>query len=300
MIENINGASLSRIEQWPEVSRAPTRSKVNYCWRLIATGLCFSVFGLGVFLIGGLIVPLTIIFSRSRSGMTTRVQRVIELGCKGFVGMMERLRLMDLEISGLESLKNCNGGCLFVANHPTLIDVLIILAIAPRLQCVTKQALWDSFFLRQIIRAANYVPSLSSLEFVTECAERLRAGHSLLIFPEGTRSLPGRTRKFQRGAAAIAIKSGAPIVRIAISCIPSALTKGLKWYQIPPRRSLITLRFFKPLVISGVLDNSWNEFISSRKLTEYLEDFYRSKVVHDPHGETRSRAERFHHQDFSA
>jgi 1-acyl-sn-glycerol-3-phosphate acyltransferase len=70
----------------------------------------------------------------------------------------------------------------------------------------------------------------------------LNAGETLLIFPEGTRTVPGRPMAMQRGAANVAVRAARVLTPVFITCDPPTLSKNLPWYRIPPRRPKFTLR----------------------------------------------------------
>jgi 1-acyl-sn-glycerol-3-phosphate acyltransferase len=79
------------------------------------------------------------------------------------------------------------------------------------------------------------------------CTERLlRQGHSLLIFPEGTRTRDGQMQSFKRGIGQIARNSGVSVVPTWIDGTFTALPKGAKW----PRHQTVTIRFGVPLHFS--------------------------------------------------
>jgi len=71
--------------------------------------------------------------------------------------MLRFLRLIDLEVLGAEKLKD-GAGRLVVANHPSLLDVVLLMALVRRAQCVVKKELWESRYLGRLVRDAGYIP----------------------------------------------------------------------------------------------------------------------------------------------
>ena len=63
-----------------------------------------------------------------------------------------------------------------------------------------------------------------------------------MIFPEGTRTVPGQPMQMQRGAANVALRGARVLTPVFITCDPPTLSKNLPWYRIPPRRPTFTLR----------------------------------------------------------
>ena len=243
----------------------------SYCWRLVATGGCFAIFSLGGSLLWLLVFPAVRLFSgRKRS---ERIRWVIHKSFGAFLWLMEAVGIMRMEVEGGERLRNCRGA-LVLANHPTLIDVVALVSLMPSASCVVKQALWDDPFLGGVVRSAGYLSNSDSDGLVDDCARDLRAGRPLIIFPEGTRTWPGEPLGFQRGAAYIALRSGAPVLPVLIDCLPSTLTRREKWYQIPPRPFHLRIKVLDPLQAERWVSPGEAQTIAARKLTRALEEFF--------------------------
>ncbi|MCD2476569.1 1-acyl-sn-glycerol-3-phosphate acyltransferase, partial [Staphylococcus aureus] len=78
--------------------------------------------------------------------------------------------------------------------------------------------------------AASYICNDSGVGVIDDCIASLRAGNNLIIFPEGTRTTPGRPVQLQRGAANIAIRGRCDMTPVHIRCSPPALSKELPWW----------------------------------------------------------------------
>jgi 1-acyl-sn-glycerol-3-phosphate acyltransferase len=160
-------------------------------------------------------------------------------------GYMQLLGLIKFDPRGVE--RQLPGGAfVLVANHPSLIDVVLILATCPTMYCVVKGAVMRSPFVGRMLRYGNHIDAgdgdaLAGLGVVQGALERLRAGDPVLIFPEGTRSPRNGLGQFHRGAFAIAKAAEVPVVPLHISCHPPSLLRGMKWYTVPD--SVITYEF---------------------------------------------------------
>jgi 1-acyl-sn-glycerol-3-phosphate acyltransferase len=112
-----------------------------------------------------------------------------------------------------------------------------------RTQCVVKPGVWKNPFMRGVIKATNYIPNLGDPEqTLRACVAALQAGNNLVIFPEGSRTVSGRRVHLDRGFANIAIRAGAPIRLVTVSCNPPTLRKGEKWYNSAMRRPCFRVR----------------------------------------------------------
>jgi 1-acyl-sn-glycerol-3-phosphate acyltransferase len=250
-------------------------SRLNYCWRLLATGLCFSVFGIGGLVLWVFVFPALRILPRDLR--RAKVRYVIHKAFGAFLRLMEGVGIMKMRVEGARTLSECRHA-LVLANHPTLIDVVALISLMPCAGCVVKQSLWKNPFLGGVVRAAGYISNSDSDRLIDDCADEILAGRPMLVFPEGTRSNNGILSHFQRGAAYVALKSGMPILSVLIDCNPSTLTKSEKWHQIPIRRFDYRLRVFYPIGVDRLIDSEAPRTIAARKLTRALEAYFSQEL----------------------
>lgn len=222
---------MSKLSNGPPRRERPLR-------RLAATALCFAVFGAGCLGFALLVVPvIRLLPARSRQ---LRVRRALGGAMRWFARLMRSVGVLTYELEGIEKLGR--PGQLILANHPTLIDVVFLLGFAPSPNCVVKQQLWRNPLTRWSVAGAGYVSNSPTDHMIESAAGALREGQSVIIFPEGTRTVPGRPLEFHRGAAAIAVRAAAVVTPVYIRCSPPTLAKGDPWYRIPERRVHFSLR----------------------------------------------------------
>jgi 1-acyl-sn-glycerol-3-phosphate acyltransferase len=190
---------------------------------------------------------------------------------------MSALGLIQVRWTGHERLAGA-GSRVIVANHPTLIDVVLLIARLPQADCVVKRAAWANRYLRLIVGPAGYVPNDAGSEVAAACVERLRCGAKLLLFPEGTRSPRARLGTFYRGAARVALASGADIVPIVIRCEPPTLMKGERWFHVPSRRPLITLDVQAALSPLRYVREEGGAARAARRLTDDLHRLFETRL----------------------
>jgi 1-acyl-sn-glycerol-3-phosphate acyltransferase len=140
--------------------------------------------------------------------------------------------------------------------------------------CIVKEGLWRNPFLRWPVAWASYIPNRMGQELVEDCAATLRAGNSLLIFPEGTRSVPGQPLRMQRGAAHIALAAGANILPVTIDVSAPHLTKGYPWYRPPLRRPHFCIKVGEPLPPSVYNPGGDSGALAARRLNEFFLEYY--------------------------
>ena len=220
------------------MTRPTTRSA--YLWRLLATALCFATFGVGALILAVFVWPALTLLIRDPCARRRRARRVVGATLRAFVALVHGLGVVDFSFVGAGHLGK--PGQLVLANHPTLLDAVVLLAFVPDSSCVAKPALFASPLFRGALRACGYIDSTHTLEMVEDATLRLGAGECVVMFPEATRSRPGEPTVFHRSAVSIALRSGARVTPVFIHCDPPMLAKGDPWYHIPARRPSVTLR----------------------------------------------------------
>lgn len=250
-------------------------SKLNYCWRIVGTGISFLVFGLG-----GLVLSLTIFpyLNWRYKDQETRKRKgryLIHRCFKLFVSMMQNLQIFTFHLEeAREALKNTEGK-IVIANHPSLIDVVVLISILPQADCIVKKALWNNFFLKRVVSAADYIQNDNDVDNLMDaCNRSLDEGYCLIIFPEGTRTTPNAELRLQRGASNIAIRCRRQFVPVTISCNPTTLTKNEKWYQIPDRRVDFSLRVGSDIDTSEYYSGEQSPSLAARKLTQVIKQYF--------------------------
>ena len=104
--------------------------------------------------------------------------------------------------------------------------------------------------------------------------DRIRAGRTVLVFPEGTRSPVGGLGPFQRGAAHIALNSGVPLHPVLLTCNPPALTKEQSWYHMPEGGIDLVVRVLEPLATDALRGSGLPITIAARRLTAELREVF--------------------------
>ncbi|MGR2739535.1 lysophospholipid acyltransferase family protein [Billgrantia sp. Q4P2] len=252
---------------------------LNRWWRGLGTTLSFITFGIGGLFIGLVIAPLLSLCVRDNERRHYLARRLIQRCFRGFINLMQGLGVLDYQFDHQERLQR--PGLLVLANHPSLIDVIFLLAHMPQANCIVKGRLASNPFTRGPIRAAGYITN-NGPEGVLEAArESLRKGHSLVLFPEGTRTKPQRPIKFRRGGANIALRTETAITPVLIRCNPTTLTKGEPWYHIPASKVHMELRVLDDLPINH--DNQQPTGQLARQLTDRLSDLFNRELERFDH-----------------
>lgn len=255
---------------------------LNRAWRFVATVFCFAVFGVGGLVMRVVLFPALGLFVRNRARRTALARKTISRSFAGFIGLMHVLGIYRYTITGVERLNR--PGLLILANHPSLIDIVFLIGLSQRANCIVKAALRKNPFTRGPLLGANYITNdLQGIEMLDMCIECIQQGDHLIIFPEGTRTPHDATSlHFQRGSANIAVRANQPITPVVIVCNQPFLTKGAPWWKVPPVRPDFHIEIREDLDTQHLIEGSANEAIAARRLTQFLQTYFEKDVLHVP------------------
>ncbi|WP_186371682.1 lysophospholipid acyltransferase family protein [Yersinia alsatica] len=245
-------------------------SLLNRLWRGVATGFCFALFGLGGLILSIVWFSSLRLIVRAEAVRSRITQLSIRYSFQLFLRIARFLGVFDYQIKNSELFSE-DAGCLIVANHPSLLDYVLLAAHMPRCDCIVKEALLNNIFVSGVIKSAGYLVNTESDKLLAHCKSRLGLGGSILIFPEGTRTTAGGVLSLQRGAANIALHSGCNIRVVFIDCNPPMLTKELKWYNIPPVKPQFNITVQNKINSKNFIqDSDLSLALAARRLTKHL------------------------------
>ncbi len=137
-----------------------------------------------------------------------------------------------IRVHGLDRLDR-RQHYLFVVNHQSNVDIPVLVQSLPGFQLrwiAKKELLWVPLFGWAMWAgkhiAVNRADSAGAWGSLKKAAKRMANGISVVVFPEGTRSIDGRLLPFKRGGFLLAAKTGAPIVPVTISGSRQLLPRG--------------------------------------------------------------------------
>ena len=241
-------------------------------WRVLGTGLSFLTFGLG-----GLVLQVTVLPALYllvwNGGQRQRLARAaIRISFRSFIWFMNTVGVLRYRCSGLERLDR--RGLLILANHPTLIDTVFLIAFVKHADCVVNAHLFTNAYTGAPTRAAGYVRSDVGPALVQASERSLGRGDNLVIFPEGTRTPKNGAIHLKRGAAQVAVRAERDITPVIITCVPPTLAKGDPWWSVPPRRAYFTIEVRDDIPVRPFIAESAEPAVAARHLTTHLEQYF--------------------------
>ena len=175
----------------------------------------------------------------------------IQLGFRAMTRWMQASGLFRFDTACLEQL-GAEPALVIVANHPGLLDAVLVIARLRRTVCIAKPDLWRNPFLGGGIQLAGYPRHDSPLTLVRGGVDALRRGRHLLVFPEGTRTPPGAAMQaFGGGFALIARVARVPVQTLLIETDNPYFTKGWPLFRLPPLPVVYRVRLGRRFDVTG-------------------------------------------------
>jgi 1-acyl-sn-glycerol-3-phosphate acyltransferase len=167
-----------------------------------------------------------------------------------------------VRVSGLEHLDR-DQAYVFIANHQSNLDPPLLFSyLGHDVGAIAKIELFRIPIMKQGFPLAHVVPidrsnRESAIQSTRRGADELRRGHSLMAFPEGTRSVDGRVKEFKKGVFYMAIEAGVPIVPVVINDTRLVMRKREK--RIVPGD--VYLEILRPVSSAGYTTGNVEELI---------------------------------------
>lgn len=177
--------------------------------------------------------------------MSARVGRLV-----WGVGMIGAQPFWRRTITGLERLEG-QGPFIIVANHQSMLDIPLLLNLPIPIKVAARPGVFKMPVFGQMARFARHpcVDPEAPEASIDACKEALANGFSVVLFPEGQRGDGVTLGKFQRGAFELALRTGAPLLPVAISGTSIALPKGSAWARANISR--LCLQVLEPIPVEG-------------------------------------------------
>jgi 1-acyl-sn-glycerol-3-phosphate acyltransferase len=200
-------------------------------WRQLGFGFVLGQLGAALLLLSCIARPLALLLPRAAAARIGRAAISFIYRCCW--ASARWLGLMHIDADALDALRGEPGGLIVAANHPTMLDAMLIVAHLPRSVCVMRADLMRNVFLGPGARLAGYIGNDSGREMVRDSVAALREGHALILFPEGTRTSAPPVNAFKPGITLIAKMAQVPIQTVLIHSDSPFLRKGWPLLRAP-------------------------------------------------------------------
>jgi 1-acyl-sn-glycerol-3-phosphate acyltransferase len=174
----------------------------------------------------------------------------IMLGFRIYLGFLALACACRFDLSALDPLGD-EGPLILVANHPSLLDAVMIVSRLPNAVCVMKAAIMDNLLFGAAARLSRYIRNDAPLKTIVDAREELRRGAQLVIFPEGTRTRNFPLEPCQPTVGLIARSSGMPVQILVIEFSSPYLGKAWPLFRRPQLPLAFRIRLGERLAPPG-------------------------------------------------
>lgn len=251
-------------------------------------GILKSMFAFGYFTLGAfLLAPIGLTFTRllpfNKSKLKYAYHWLLSKFTLSLVYIMFNVKKRIIN----QQNEDFSKPAVIISNHQSVLDILFLVMLHPKLILFTNKWVWNSPVFGPAVRFADYYPVMEGVEpDLGKIEERVKEGYSVVIFPEGTRSLDGTIKRFHKGAFFLAEKLNLEILPVIIHGAADTLKKNYFYL----RDGQVTLKFLpriKPDDIRyGITYSERTKRISAEFRSEYnllaseisTPSYYRNKL----------------------
>lgn len=198
-------------------------------------------------------------------------RQAIMRGFRLYVGVLRTVCACRFDLSAIDALRD-QGPMVIAANHPSLLDAVLITSRLPNAVCFMKADIMDNPLFGAGARMARYVRNDHLIGAIQSCRRELQQGAQIVIFPEGTRTrgYPGNPlNPLTRSTALIATRANVPVQTLIVEFSSPYLGKGWPLWRKP---SL-------PLTCHIRLGRRFAPPRDARLFTQELEAYFRAELT---------------------
>lgn len=193
----------------------------------------------------------------------------IRNGFRFYLGFLQTFCACRFDLRELDQLRDA-GPLVLVANHPSMLDAVMILSRLPNAVCVMKASLLDNILFGSAARLARYIRNDAPLEMIIDARDELLAGSHLVIFPEGSRTLEFPLDRCMSTAGLIANRARVPVQTLLIEFSTPYLGKAWPLFcrpELPLRYRVRLGRRFSPPTSVGIFTTELDTYLRGELLS---------------------------------
>lgn len=199
-------------------------------------------------------------------------RRAIAFGFGLYLRLLELFCACRFDLAALDALR-AEGPLILAANHPSLLDAVMVTSRLPNAVCVMKAALMDNILFGAAARLARYIRNNAPLEMILGAREELQGGAHLVIFPEGTRTTNFPLDPCTPSTGLISRRTGIPVQTLLIEFSTPYLGKAWPLFRRP----------VLPLACRIRLGRRFAPATDVTAFTRELETYFRQELEMPPH-----------------
>ena len=194
-------------------------------------------------------------------------RQTISFGFRLYLRLLETLCACRFDLSEIEGLRE-EGPLVIAANHPSLLDAVILISRLPDAVCVMKASLMDNLLFGSAARLARYTRNDGILQIIAGGCEALSEGGHLVLFPEGSRTSHFPVDPMAPTLGMIARRAGVPVQTVLLDFSTAYLGKAWPLFRPP----------VLPLTVRARLGRRFDPPADHTAFTADLEAYFRREV----------------------
>lgn len=216
------------------------RALVRLLWR--GYEMFAMVFGLGLLALGCLLsLPFFLLLLGLPAQMQQRgARRIIRVGFSLYLRLLQLVCQVRLDLRELEALRHTRQPLIVVANHPSLLDAVLLLSVLPHASCVLKARLLHNPLFGMGARMAGYVSNENPRQMILDSTRSLQDGAQFILFPEGTRTTVFPINPLSSACILLSKQSRVPLQAVILEYSTPYL--GKHWGLLRPPELPLTIR----------------------------------------------------------
>jgi uncharacterized protein len=227
----------------------------------------YTMFAYTYFLSGCLLLTITGFIIAKAPIMSIKKRRhVLHVGiqyfCKSMIYIMINIKKKVINTTN----EKFDNPAVIICNHQSVLDILLVLMLNDKLILLTNDWVWNSPFFGKIVQYAQFYPVSSGIEEgIPKLAQKVKEGYSIVIFPEGSRSIDSQVHRFHKGAFYIAEKLNLDILPIVFHGTGDTIKKDELWV----RNGSLTVKIL-PRIKADNLTYGFNYSERSKAICKYF------------------------------
>jgi len=207
----------------------------------------------GTLAVSGIAVTAVSLVARPflSNGLRARLgQALLHRYFRRYFRVLEASGLFEFDLSALDALRD-RPACVLAANHPALLDAMLVAARVPNLVGIMKADVRHSPIYAGPALLAGYARADRPIEMIHAMVRAIHDGRHVLVFPESTRTTRSPVNAFKGNFALIAKQAGVPVQSVVIETDSPYLRKGWPLFRKPPMPVRFRARLGREFDASG-------------------------------------------------
>lgn len=256
------------------------RRRPSILWRAYeALAMCIGLGGLALLCLLWLPFAMLLYPLLPKVAGQTLGRTAVSLIARVYLWLLKWVCGCRFDLSEIDRLRG-DAPLIVAANHPSLLDAVLILSRLPNAVCVMKASLMDNVLFGAGARLARYIRNHAPVEMVLGARDELRDGAQLIIFPEGTRTTDFPVGTCLPGTGLISARAGVPVQTVLIEFSTPYLGKAWPLFR-PPEL---------PLHCRVRLGRRFDPPTNVRAFTLELATYFRAALTESPVAEAAESA----------